>query len=199
MELYFAALKKQTDFYIKKSFYECLEQNIPLNITTLCAQAGIGRRTFYRHFLRSMKCSNTVSHLSFQSTGTRSGRWKTTRSNRSRKNFSDSGKQKRELRLLGRYDEAKLSALLFEDGVSLIKERSDDRFHLFSVYSAGGFLGLLNWWIAEDFHMPVQELIVQFVQEAENIFSKDISWHPPPPEAMKTIMKNACWILPEIK
>lgn len=50
MELYFAALKKQTDFYIKKSFYECLEQNIPLNITTLCAQAGIGRRTFYRHF-----------------------------------------------------------------------------------------------------------------------------------------------------
>lgn len=85
------------------------------------------------------------------------------------------GNKKRELRLLGRYDEAKLSALLFEDGVSLIKERSDDRFHLFSVYSAGVFLGLLNWWIAEDFQTPVQELIVQFVQETENIFSKDIS------------------------
>lgn len=50
MEPYFATLKKQTDFYIAKAFYECLEQNIPLNITTLCAQAGIGRRTFYRHF-----------------------------------------------------------------------------------------------------------------------------------------------------
>ena len=167
MELYFAALKKQTDFYIKKAFYECLEQNIPLNITTLCAQAGIGRRTFYRHFssvdevfqycIASLfsEYRHTIRPLKNyeieQIAKEFFGFWET---------------KKRELRLLGRYDEAKLS---------LIKERSDDRFHLFSVYSAGGFLGLLNWWIAEDFHMPVQELIVQFVQETENIFSKDIS------------------------
>lgn len=167
MELYFAALKKQTDFYIKKAFYECLEQNIPLNITTLCAQAGIGRRTFYRHFssvdevfqycIASLfsEYRHTIRPLKNyeieQIAKEFFGFWET---------------KKRELRLLGRYDEAKLS---------LIKERSDDRFHLFSVYSAGVFLGLLNWWIAEDFQTPVQELIVQFVQETENIFSKDIS------------------------
>lgn len=176
MEPYFATLKKQTDFYIAKAFYECLEQNIPLNITTLCAQAGIGRRTFYRHF-------SSVDEVFQYCIASLFSEYRHTIRPLKNYNIEQIAKEffgfwetkKRELRLLGRYDEAKLSALLFEDGVSLIKERSDDRFHLFSVYSAGGFLGLLNWWIAEDFHMPVQELIVQFVQEAENIFSKDIS------------------------
>lgn len=167
MELYFAALKKQTDFYIKKAFYECLEQNIPLNITTLCAQAGIGRRTFYRHF-------SSVDEVFQYCIASLFSEYRHTIRPLKNYNIEQIAKEffgfwetkKRELRLLGRYDEAKLS---------LIKERSDDRFHLFSVYSAGVFLGLLNWWIAEDFQTPVQELIVQFVQETENIFSKDIS------------------------
>lgn len=167
MELYFAALKKQTDFYIKKAFYECLEQNIPLNITTLCAQAGIGRRTFYRHFSsvdEVFQCCIASLFSEYRHTIRPLKNYEIEQIAKEFFGFWET--KKRELRLLGRYDEAKLS---------LIKERSDDRFHLFSVYSAGVFLGLLNWWIAEDFQTPVQELIVQFVQETENIFSKDIS------------------------
>lgn len=42
--------KSQTRFYLRKAFYECLAQNAPLTITRLCDQAGVGRRTFYRHY-----------------------------------------------------------------------------------------------------------------------------------------------------
>lgn len=44
--------KRQTDAYLYKAMLECLETTRweNLTVTALCAQAQIGRKTFYRHF-----------------------------------------------------------------------------------------------------------------------------------------------------
>lgn len=171
MEMYFDQMKRQTDFFIKKAFYECLEQKIPLNVRSLCVQAGIGRRTFYRHYesIDAVFESCIDSLLSAYQTSLHP--LETYKIKQIATEFFLFWESKKsELLLLKRYDEMRLSALLFQHGVSLVQNRSKKRLVLFSAYSTGGFLGMLDWWIAEDFRTPAQCVIEQFVQEANLAF-----------------------------
>lgn len=70
--------------------------------------------------------------------------------------------------LLRRYDAQKLHYGLLSGGIRLVQARSNHRFALFSTYSAGGFLALLNEWIEEDMRTPVDQLVSRLVSEARS-------------------------------
>ena len=82
--------------------------------------------------------------------------------------FSFWKQQKKELLLLRRYDAQKLHYGLLSGGIRLVQARSNHRFALFSTYSAGGFLALLNEWIEEDMRTPVDQLVSRLVSEARS-------------------------------
>ncbi|WP_305154498.1 TetR/AcrR family transcriptional regulator [uncultured Dubosiella sp.] len=161
--------KSQTRFYLRKAFYECLAQDAPLTITRLCDQAGVGRRTFYRHYdgldgvfadcLEQLltRYRDAVSPLRTYDLEQIATEF-----------FSFWKQQKKELLLLRRYDAQKLNYGLLSGGIRLVQARSNHRFALFSTYSAGGFLALLNEWIEEDMRTPVDQLVSRLVSEARS-------------------------------
>ncbi len=160
MESRYDRQKQRTDEFILKALFECLEKTSwqQLSVTMLCQQAQIGRKTFYRHFssihnvleywfvLRSEEYIRSVSALSGYEIQTIA-----------REFFSFWQNYKEELSIL-QSASVDYTAFLFRCAADVIGSRmssircaneSDPAYagEYFILYSAGGFIALLENWI----------------------------------------------------